>query len=143
VVKRKSQTLRKNGNNAKCQVLGMAQCQKSGSRAEKILSKKRFLKTIDVAFTQKIENGEKSYMSMLGSTLLLVSLKILYCKLLSFAVTVDVTDILQTSKHNFQFRAKHQKYLKPCQKEEKHLSNDKKGFLLFAIIDFDVCLISA
>jgi len=47
---------------------------------------------------------------MLGSTLLLVSLKILYCKLLSFAVTVDVTDILQTSKHNFQFRTKHQKY---------------------------------
>lgn len=80
---------------------------------------------------------------MLGSTLLLVSLKILYCKLLSFAVTVDVTDILQTSKHNFQFRAKHQKYLKPCQKEEKHLSNDEKDFLLFAIIDFDVCFISA
>jgi len=110
---------------------------------KKFFLKKRFLKTIDVAFTQKIENGEKSYMSMLGSTLLLVSLKILYCKLLSFAVTVDVTDILQTSKHNFQFRAKHQKYLKPCQKEEKHLSNDKKGFLLFAIIDFDVCFISA
>jgi len=76
---------------------------------KKFFLKKRFLKTIDVAFTQKIENGEKSYMSMLGSTLLLVSLKILYCKLLSFAVTVDVTDILQTSKHNFQFRTKHQK----------------------------------
>jgi len=30
--------------------------------------------------------------------------------------------MLQTSKHNFQFRAKHQKYAKPCHKEEKYLS---------------------
>jgi len=37
----------------------MAHCQKSGSRAEKILSQKRFSKTIDVAFTRKFENGEK------------------------------------------------------------------------------------
>jgi len=37
----------------------MAQCQKSGSRAQKILSQKRFSKTFDVAFTQEIENGEK------------------------------------------------------------------------------------
>jgi len=61
VVKKKKPNFkkRKNGNNAKCQVLGMAQCQKSGSRAEKILSQKRFSKTFDVAFTQEIENGEK------------------------------------------------------------------------------------
>jgi len=39
----------------------MAQCQiKSGSRAKKEHSfSKRFSKTIDVAFTQKNENGEK------------------------------------------------------------------------------------
>jgi len=96
------------------------------------VQKKIFLKkkTIDVAFTHKFENGEKGFkkklkLSMLGSNLK----KILYCKLLSFAVTVDVTtDILQTSKHNFQFRAKHEKYVKPCHTEEKYLSNDKKRF---------------
>jgi len=49
-------------------------------------------------------------------------------------VTVDVTDMLQTSKHNFQFRAKHQKYVKPCHREEKYLSNDKKISVLFAIV---------
>jgi hypothetical protein len=37
----------------------MAHCQKSGSRAEKFFLKKRFSKTIDVAFTRKFENGEK------------------------------------------------------------------------------------
>jgi len=37
----------------------MAQCQKSGSRAEKSSFSKRFSKTIDVAFTHKFENGEK------------------------------------------------------------------------------------
>jgi len=58
-------------------------------------------------------------------------------------VTVDVTDMLQTSKHNFQFRAKHQKYVKPCHKEEKYLSNDKKDFRALCNSDFDVCLISA
>ena len=46
----------------------------------------------------------------------------------SFAVIVDVTDILQTSKHNFQFRAKH---VEPCHAEEKYLSNDKKDFRSF------------
>jgi len=71
----------------------MAQCQKSGSRAEKFFLKKRFSKNV--------ENGKKrSYMSMLGSNLLLIHKKTLYCKFLKFAVSVDVTDILQTSKHN-------------------------------------------
>jgi len=37
----------------------MAQCQKSGSRAEKFFLKKGFPKTIDVAFTHKFENGAK------------------------------------------------------------------------------------
>jgi len=49
----------------------------------------------------------------------------------SFAVIVDVTDILQTSKHNFQFRAKH---VEPCHAEEKYLSNDKKISVLFAVL---------
>jgi len=50
----------------------------------------------------------------------------------SFAVIVDVTDILQTSKHNFQFCAKH---VRPCHAEEKYLSNDKKKIsVLFAIL---------
>jgi len=68
-------------------------------------------------------------MSMLGSILLLVIKKILYCKLLSFAVTVDVTDILQTSKQNFLFRAKNMSNL-----VDKYLSNDKKISMLFAIL---------
>jgi len=71
----------------------------------------------------------RSYMSMLGSILLLVIKKILYCKLLSFAVTVDVTDILQTSKQNFLFRAKNMSNL-----VDKYLSNDKKISMLFAIL---------
>merc|ERR1711997_358811 len=99
---------------------------------KKFFLKKRFLKTIDVAFTQKIENGEKSYMSMLGSTLLLDSLKILYCKLLSFAVTVDVTDILQTSKQNFLFRAKNMS--NPVMKRKNICQTIKKISVLFAIL---------
>merc|ERR1712130_1072420 len=39
----------------------------------------------------------------------------------SFAVIVDVTDILQTSKHNFQFRAKH---VEPWHAEEKYFCLD-------------------
>ena len=50
-------------------------------------------------------------------------------------MTVDVTDMLQTSKHNFQFRAKHQKYVKPCHKEEKYLSKMCQMIsVLFAIV---------
>jgi len=67
-----------------------------------------FSKNIDITFSHKIENGEKEkeevMLSMLGSNLLLIT--ILYCKLL-VAMTVDVPDILQTSKHNFQSQAKH------------------------------------
>ena len=38
----------------------MAQCQKSGSRAEKLFFlKKMFSKMIDITFTHKIKNGEK------------------------------------------------------------------------------------
>jgi len=68
-------------------------------------------------------------MSMLGSNLLLIIKKHCIANFFSFAVIVDVTDILQTSKHNFQFRAKH---VKPCHAEEKYLSNDKKISVLFA-----------
>jgi len=101
----------------------MAQCQKSGSRAEKNLSQKKFSKTI--------ENGKKekkSYVSMLGSTLLLIIKKHCIANFFSFAVIVDVTDILQTSKHNFQFCAKH---VRPCHAEEKYLSSYKKRFPCF------------
>merc|ERR1711981_531292 len=58
--------------------------------------------------------------------------KILYCKLLSFAVTVDVTDILQTSKQNFLFRAKNMSNL--VMKRKNICQTIKKISVLFAIL---------
>jgi len=99
----------------------MAQCRKSGSRAEKILSQKSFPKQLKMVKRKKLYEHVRIQPAINHKKHCIANFS-------SFAVIVDVTDILQTSKHNFQFRAKH---VKPCHAEEKYLSNDKKDFCSF------------
>jgi len=109
----------------------MAQCRKSGSRAEKILSQKSFPKQLKMVKRKKLYEHVRIQPAINHKKHCIANFS-------SFAVIVDVTDILQTSKHNFQFCAKH---VRPCHAEEKYLSNDKKDFRAFCNFDFDVCLI--
>jgi len=119
----------------------MAQCQKSGSRAKKILSQKRFSKNNWCCLYTQIwkwcKRIRRSYMSMLGSILLLVIKKNIVLQTFEFCSDCRCDRHVADIKTKFSIPRKTSKIcqtLSTCHKMEKYLSNDKKISVLFAIL---------